>query len=150
MKQQMLANIKIAEKADFALLGTLRHQLWPEDTIEAHIKDFTDLAETYGHTAFIAFHEKQAVAFAEVSLRFYANGCLHRPVGFIEGLWCRDEYRHHGLGERLTSRCEDWARDHGAKELATDAYLDNELAHAAYRKWGFEETERVVYFRKTL
>ena len=150
MEPQTSIKIQRAEKQDFSLLGRLRHQLWPEDSVEAHIKDFTDLHDTHGHTAFLAFHNHTAIAFAEVSLRFYANGCLHRPVAFLEGLWCAEDWRHKGLGERLTKICEDWGRKNGARELATDAYLDNETAHQAYQKWGFEMTEKVVYFRKKL
>jgi aminoglycoside 6'-N-acetyltransferase I len=34
--------------------------------------------------------------------------------------------------------------------LASDALLDNGASHAMHRALGFEETERVVFFRKPL
>ena len=150
MEPQSSFMIKRVAKEDFELLSHLRNQLWPQDSIAEHIKDFTDLSSTHGHVAFMAFDAKIAIAFAEVSLRFYVNGCHHRPVGFIEGLWCKDGYRNLGIGQRLSAQCEEWARENGAKELATDAYLENEMAHKAYQNWGFEMTETVVYFRKKL
>ena len=35
-------------------------------------------------------------------------------------------------------------------ELASDALIDNAVSHGMHRRLGFEETERVVYFRKDL
>jgi aminoglycoside 6'-N-acetyltransferase I len=45
---------------------------------------------------------------------------------------------------------EEWTRGHGCSELASDALLDNASSHAAHAACGFEETERVVFFRKVL
>ena len=42
------------------------------------------------------------------------------------------------------------AHDAGWRELASDALLDNEISHSVHRALGFEETERVVFFRKRL
>ena len=45
---------------------------------------------------------------------------------------------------------EDWARQRGYTEVASDASLDNETSHAAHRRAGYQEVDRVVQFRKTL
>lgn len=38
----------------------------------------------------------------------------------------------------------------GCREFASDALAHNQLSHAMHRSLGFEETERVVFFRKVL
>jgi aminoglycoside 6'-N-acetyltransferase I len=38
----------------------------------------------------------------------------------------------------------------GCRELASDALLQNTAAHDVHAALDFEETERVVYFRKVL
>ena len=38
----------------------------------------------------------------------------------------------------------------GCTELASDALIDNTLGHQMHRGLGFDETERVVYFKKSL
>jgi len=43
-----------------------------------------------------------------------------------------------------------WARERGCSELASDALLDNAASRAMHRALGFEETERAVFFRKSL
>ena len=44
----------------------------------------------------------------------------------------------------------DWARHAGCREIASDAVLENSISHAVRRALGFEETERVVFFRRKL
>jgi aminoglycoside 6'-N-acetyltransferase I len=38
----------------------------------------------------------------------------------------------------------------GCTELASDALIDNTVSHSMHRGLGFEETEIVVYFKKSL
>ena len=45
---------------------------------------------------------------------------------------------------------EAWAREKGCSELASDALLESAESHRMHAGLGFEETERVVYFRKEL
>jgi aminoglycoside 6'-N-acetyltransferase I len=45
---------------------------------------------------------------------------------------------------------ETWGRTQGCSEFASDALLENSDSHSMHRALGFEETERVVYFRKSL
>ena len=53
-------------------------------------------------------------------------------------------------GRALIAAVEAWTREQGCTELASDALIDNAASHAAHAACGFEETERVVYFRKPL
>ena len=36
------------------------------------------------------------------------------------------------------------------KELGSDAVFDNKPSRVAHKAWGFEETERVIYYRMKL
>ena len=60
------------------------------------------------------------------------------------------------LGKRIvaegveTAGQAKWLTAIGCDELASDALLGNVPSHAAHLGCGFEETERVVYFRKRL
>lgn len=54
------------------------------------------------------------------------------------------------LARALVAEVEQWAREQGCSELASDAALWNAAAQAVHRALGFEETERVVYFRRTI
>ena len=45
---------------------------------------------------------------------------------------------------------EEWARSLGCTELASDVELHNSPSQSMHLAIGFEETERVVYYRKPL
>lgn len=87
-------------------------------------------------------------AFAEAALRRdHVNGCETTPVAFLEGIFVRAEHRGRGLGSRLLRAVRCWARETGCSELGSDADLANVTSHAFHAALGFEETERVVFFR---
>jgi aminoglycoside 6'-N-acetyltransferase I len=71
-------------------------------------------------------------------------------VGYLEGWYVVPEVRRQGIGAQLMAAAEDWARGQGCTEIASDALIDNENSHRAHRALGFEETGRVVNFRKPL
>jgi aminoglycoside 6'-N-acetyltransferase I len=52
------------------------------------------------------------------------------------------------VARALVDAVESWARAEGLCELASDSPLSSIDAHAAHRALGFDETERVVYFRR--
>ena len=89
--------------------------------------------------------------FIEAAVRNdYVNGTETSPVAFVEGLYVKPEYRRQGWAAELMRAVEAWARDRGCQELASDAALENAPSHATHLALGFEETERVVYFRKVI
>ena len=108
------------------------------------------LAAPQRFAAFLA-HRDQPVGFAEAALRSdHVNGTSSSPVAFLEGIYVRPAARRQGVAAELVAAVSRWAREAGCNELASDALLDNEISHSVHRALGFEETERVVYFRKRL
>ena len=91
------------------------------------------------------------VGFAEVDLRSHADGCdPARPVGYLEGWYVAEGSRHSGIGRRLLSAAEDWARSHGCIEMASDTWVDNEVSQRCHEALGFEVVDRCVHYRKAL
>jgi aminoglycoside 6'-N-acetyltransferase I len=100
--------------------------------------------------AFVA-HDGRPVGFAEAAVRTdYVNGAQSSPAPFLEGLYVLPEARRKGAARELVAAVAAWARAMGYRELASDARLENEASHAMHRALGFDEMERVVFFRKTL
>jgi aminoglycoside 6'-N-acetyltransferase I len=91
------------------------------------------------------------LGFAEVAVRTdFVNGCQHRPALFLEGIFVRPEHRGRGVARSLCDAAGRWGLEQGCLEFASDVYVDDRDSLAAHRGLGFEETERVVYFRKLL
>lgn len=90
-------------------------------------------------------------AFAEAALRRdHVNGCETSPVAFLEGIFVRPVDQGSGIGRLLLRSVQSWALEQGVTELASDAHLENVASHAFHLALGFEESDRVVYFRKLL
>ncbi|WDS37639.1 aminoglycoside 6'-N-acetyltransferase [Pseudoxanthomonas sp.] len=143
-------SVRGATAGDLRAWARLRTALWPDET-----DAFGNVAEALQRSDagnFIAFAaDGTAVGFAEATLRQdHVNGTNSSPVGFLEGWYVAADWRGRGVGRALLSAVRDWARAQGCAELASDAALDNLDAQRIHAACGFEETERVVYFRMTL
>ena len=131
---------------------TLRSEFIPEEPIEDQRVFLRRFArESFAFRAFIARDGDALLGFAEVAVRTdFVNGCRHRPALFLEGIYTRPEHRGQGVARALCETAARWGREQGCREFASDVYIDDENSLAAHRGLGFEETERVVYFRKPL
>jgi aminoglycoside 6'-N-acetyltransferase I len=129
-----------------------RAQLWPDVSHAAHHLELAKLLEARTPVVgLLAFVADRPVGFAEAALRSDpVNGCETSPVAFLEGIWVAASHRRRGVARRLIAAVEEWARGIGCAEFASDAASDNAASHAVHLAAGFEETERVVYFRKRL
>jgi aminoglycoside 6'-N-acetyltransferase I len=128
-----------------------RAALWPDEDAQVLADEAPAMLDDDGGAVFVAESEGQIVGFAEAALRHdYVNGTETSPVGFLEGWYVVPAWRGRGVGRALVRAVEGWTREQGCSELASDALLDNTVSHAAHAACGFEETERVVYFRKSL
>jgi aminoglycoside 6'-N-acetyltransferase I len=142
--------IREARAADRAVWAAMRAALWPEEDAEAHAHGIDALLARGDAWSFIAESEGDAVGFAEVAIRPYANGCDSAPVAFLEGIWVAERVWRRGIGAQLIAHIEVFLLTRGFRELGSDTPLDNLASQDAHRRWGFAETERVVYFRKPL
>jgi aminoglycoside 6'-N-acetyltransferase I len=129
----------------------LRAALWPDASDADHFRGMAD-ALARGHYIRLARGGGGvALGFVEASKRVdYVNGTDSSPVAFIEGIYVVPEFRRQGVARALVDAVVHWAKEKGCRELASDSLLLNIEAHAVHRALGFDETERVVYFRKVL
>lgn len=129
----------------------LRLALWPEEEPAAARAAMSEELARGFHVRLAVNDDGSAAGFIEASIRSdYVNGTSSTPVAFLEGLYVTPGFRRQGIARALVQSVIDWARGVGCTELASDSLLDNDAGHAAHRALGFEETERVVYFRRKL
>ncbi|MEA2236177.1 MAG: aminoglycoside 6-N-acetyltransferase [Thermoanaerobaculia bacterium] len=134
----------------------MRAALWPEES-EGELASeidcfFSDPATATSFLSAVFIGEDRtgaAAGFIELFVRNYAEGCSG-AVPHIEGWYVNPESRGQGLGRALMHTAEEWAREHGFRELASDTTISNEPGQRAHQKLGFQEVERSVHFRKSL
>lgn len=151
--------IRPAQLSDLEQLARLCEALWPRASANEHAQELrlllggkAALVVTMPLAMFVAeASDGTLVGFVEVDLRSHADGCSpSQPVGYIEGWYLAEDYRHRGIGRRLVAKAEDWARSHNCLEMASDAIIDNELSQRAHEALGYEVVDRCVHYRKRL
>ncbi len=140
-----------ADKGGAARLSPLVKVIWPEHTPE----ELTGIIEGYmgkeDSAVFAQEADGEYVGAALCCLRHdYVEGCDTSPVGYLEGVVVREGYRHRGIAGKLVSECEQWARDKGCTEFASDCELTNTASLGFHLGIGFTEENRIICFKKTL
>lgn len=80
----------------------------------------------------------------------YVAGAATSPVCYLEGAYVLPEYRRQGISSEFVRMVEEWARERGITELASDAELENAVSHQFHKKNGFREVKRTVSYIKRL
>jgi aminoglycoside 6'-N-acetyltransferase I len=143
--------IRRVEQGDFEPWYRMRVSLWPEATRAEDQHDMQNYLTSDGMAAFVAqAADGHLIGFLEAGIRYYADGCTTRNVGYIEGWYVEELYRRQGIGAALVKAAEDWARSKGCQEMASDCLLENETSLAAHLALGYEEQERLIHFAKWL
>lgn len=128
----------------------MRKGIWPESSDEYLSYDLEEILASDSDVVFLAFDDDQPVGMIEASLREYAEACESSPVGYIEGWFVYRGFRGKNVASLLVQAAENWARENGCTEMASDTWLDNESGIRAHIRLGYSEAERLVHFVKHL
>jgi aminoglycoside 6'-N-acetyltransferase I len=144
--------IRPVEKADWQQWLRMRCLLWPDTLPEDHELEMGGYFMQGANylTWVVEKADHRLIGFLEVSIRQVAEDCDSRNVGYIEGWYVEPEFRKAGVGGMLVRHAEEWANSQGCLEMASDCVLDNEIGRIAHLALGFEETSRLIHFRKKL
>ena len=145
-------HVRQVKAGDEAEWMRMRDILWPGLTAQTHETDMADFrSDQTTQMVFVIDRENGRLGgFLETGTRRYADGCETSPVGYIEGWYVDPDLRRAGWGRALVQAAEAWARSRGYAEIASDCLLENEVSLRAHTALGFEETERLIHFRKSL
>ncbi|MCM0622987.1 GNAT family N-acetyltransferase [Lysinibacillus sp. OL1_EC] len=143
--------IQQANQKDAHAAASLALLLWPNHTREEFTEKMTQLLKEENAAIFLVYDDDEAVGFAQCQLRTdYVEGTDSSPVGYLEGLFVREEYRQQGYARLLVEKCEQWAKHRGCLEFASDCEWDNDESLRVHLQLGFTEANRIICFTKKL
>lgn len=100
---------------------------------------------------FVKYAGDEPVGFAQLQFRTdYVEGCKTSSVGYLEGIFVKEEHRRKGYARELLRACETYARARGCTEFASDCELDNTESLCFHLAVGFSEMSRNIHFKKEL
>ena len=148
----MTIQVRQVEPRDQGEHLRLRRALWASEPVAVHLNEMEELlGGPQPGAAFLAVGARGCgVGLLEASVRYYADGCSSRHVGYIEGWYVERAYRRQGVGVALVRAAEAWARSQGCREMASDCELENAVSERAHKALGYEEVGRAIQFRKVL
>ena len=147
----MQTNIRAATLEDIQKVADLAIQMWKTHTIEELTQGFYDYISKEKGILFLAIVDGCAVGFAQCGLRHdYVEGTVSNPVGYLEGVFVKEEYRKRGLAREMLEECQKWAKRQNCVEFASDCELDNDDSLRFHIKMGFAEANRIICFTKQL
>ena len=143
--------IRKAETRDVNTVAELALCLWSEHTTEEMEAEYVELLSKEDCAVFLYEQDGEAVGFAQCQLRHdYVEGTETSPVGYLEGVYVAEPFRHKRIASVLLKACEDWAKEMGCTEFASDCELTNADSLRFHLAAGFTEANRIICFTKKL
>ncbi len=143
--------LRKADRKDENILAELALLLWPNHTILSLKEEIGQILCSQKAAFFVAFAGNEPVGFSQCQLRHdYVEGTSSSPVGYLEGIFVKEEFRKKGIAGNLLSACQNWAKEQGCTEFASDCELQNESSLSFHLHHGFLEVNRIICFTKPL
>ena len=142
--------IRKAEIKDYPAAAALAVQMWEHDPDEL-IQEWEEADGSGEGAVFVTEETGRIVGFAQCGLRHdYVEGTDSSPVGYLEGIFVDEACRRRGYAARLLCACENWAKEKGCREFASDCELTNTDSLKFHLSLGFTEANRIICFTKNL
>lgn len=144
--------VRVLEEKDINGWLRLRKSLWDELSEEEHREEMTDIYE-HSETQLVLVAESSSgnlIGFLEASIRPFVEDCHSENVGYLEGWFVEQQFRRSGIGKELVKMAENWAKNKGCVEMASDSEIGNDISLNAHLNLGYSETSRLVHLRKDL
>ncbi|MEY8413279.1 aminoglycoside 6'-N-acetyltransferase [Lachnospiraceae bacterium 62-26] len=143
--------VRKAGKEDLETLADLAVLLWDGHTVDELIDEFADIISEGKSQFFLKYENDIPVGFVHCQLRYdYVEGTKTTPVGYLEGIFVREDYRKQGYAKELLMECEAWAKENGCQEFASDCEIDNTNSFHFHKAMDFTEANRIICFSKKL
>lgn len=144
--------IRPLEESDLSEWLRLRMLLWDETDEDDHKDEMVDIIEHADSQLVVVADNGNGhlAGFLEASIRTHVEDCETENVGYLEGWFVEEGSRRSGIGAGLVRFAEQWARQKGCTEMASDAEVDNTVSLQAHLQLGYSETSRLVHLKKLL
>ena len=88
------------------------------------------------------------IGFAEVAIHAEAPGCTTDRIGFLEGWYVDPAYRRQGIGRALNAAAEQWARERGCTEMASDTNEQYPISPSAHVGIGYSRVSEFDFAKR--
>lgn len=143
----MSSTLRLADAADVDLLTELMAEFYAESGVDLD-KDAARSAldglvrNSSAGRIWLVLSDGVPVGYIVLTLGYSLE--YYGRDAFVDDLYIRPEHRAQGLGKLALQRLEDSCRDLDVRAIHLEVGRDNHAARGLYRKWGFEEHDRLL------
>lgn len=143
--------IEIISVENLEPLTKLVLELWTDCSYDEELVNYKNIIDSQSEVCYLIKDKEKYIAFVHLSIRNdYVEGAMDLPIAYMEGIYVKPEYQKKGIAKNLISVAEDWAKQKGFNQIASDTELMNSASINFHKKIGFEEVERIVCFIKNI
>jgi aminoglycoside 6'-N-acetyltransferase I len=143
--------IEIISADNLKALMELVLELWEDCSLDEELENYKSIIGSENEICYLAKDQEKYVAFVHISIRNdYVEGSSDLPVAYVEGIYVKPDYQKKGIAKTLIEVAENWAREKGLKQIASDTDINNLTSISFHKKMGFIEVGRIVCFIKEL
>jgi GNAT superfamily N-acetyltransferase len=132
---------------DAPAVAELSAQLGYPASAEVMSTRLKHLSASSDHVVFVASLDNRVIGWIEVIISRHLHSGSY---ALISGLVVSDHFRGRGIGRRLCTQAEDWARDHGQLLVRVRSQISRQDAHRFYLREGYRQTKTSAAFEKKL
>ena len=132
-------------------VAKLALKLWNDADYDELKDEFEAILQAENNIVYTAYCQEKMIAFAHCSLRSeYVEGADSDNVAYLEGIFVQQQFRNCGIASRLMQCCEHWAKLKGCRQFASDCEINNLPSISLPKKYGFNESAKLVHFIKNI
>ncbi|MDR7870695.1 MAG: GNAT family N-acetyltransferase [Tissierellaceae bacterium] len=129
-------------------LTELALALWSNNEKQDLIK--SDLIYIIGHLSnrvLLAKSDEDYIGFIHMSIRNgFVEGADTSPVGYVEGIYVKPDFRRKGVAKELYHAGLEWLRSKKCTQIGADIGIDSNMCPDFYLDIGFKEANRIICY----
>jgi len=142
-------SIVIANEHNIQEWTNMALKLFPESTFEEEFALNKAILTLENEIGVLYQQDNAYIGYMHLSIRNdYVNGTDTSPVVFVEAIYVMPNYRKKGIASAFINYAENYAKEKGITQLASDCLIENQLSETFHKCCGFIEKERVICFVK--
>ena len=125
--------------------------LFPNASKEEMEVDLKRIEQLDKYQTYLAKIDGKAIGYVTITLRTdHVEGASTTPVGYMEAIYVKPQYRKHGIARALFLEGQAWCKENGCSEMGSDTWHWNKDAQAFHGKLGFKKEDVLVHFYKKI
>ena len=138
-------------KQDAYNVARLACKLWQSADYDELKTEFEAIAGRRNEIVFTSYIDENMIAFAHCNIRKeYVEGAESSPVAYLEAIYVEEEYRKAGVASYLIGCCENWEKEKGCSEMASDCDIENHSSRKMHEHNNFKEVSKLAHYVKSL